>query len=136
MFETYFFLFIDSLFASLVIPIRSEMAFHAMTTFGGFDTYVIYFTAVFGSVLGLIITWKIGKYLTCIRSSQIFQDKEETFDNIQIFWNKYVIWILPIAVFGSVGSVLCLFCGFFRTNVLHFVILVTIGRSIYYYSVL
>ncbi len=133
MLETYSHLFIDSLFASLILPIRSEMMFHAMVIFDEFDSFLIFLTALLASITGLAINWRIGKALIFLKKSQAFKDKDKEIKKVETIWNKYVIWLLPIAVFNSIGPVLCLFSGFFRTNIAYLIILTAIGKTAYYY---
>ena len=132
MFETYFFLFVDSFFASLILPIRSEMALKAMVIFGKYNQYLIFTVAVFASVIGLFINYFIGKYLAFIKRTNLFKDNQEQLTKITNFWNKYIIWFLPIAVFNVFGTVISLFCGFFQTKIKYFLLMVLFGKIAYY----
>lgn len=135
MFETYLFLFVDSLFASLVLPIRHEMVYPAMIIFGGYDKFQVTLIALTSSVIGLTLNYQIGKLLIFIKKSDFFAKNTKDLNRIEIVWNKYLIWLLPIFVLGSMGPILTLFCGFFRTRFIYFLPLITIGRFLYYFII-
>ena len=134
MIQTYFFLFIDSLRASLVFPIKSELTLPAMLIFEAYDKYLIFAVALIASIVGLIINWQIGKFLFgVIKKLSAFDDNQSDLPKLENFWNKYLIWLMPVIVFFSaIGPVFCLFCGFFRVRFWYLLPLILCGRLIYY----
>ena len=133
MIETYLSLFLDTFLASLVLPVKSEMVLPAMLIFNAYDKYLVLAVALAGSVIALLINWQIGKFFSFIKRMDMFADKEEEIIKIENFWNKYVIWFLPVATFfGAIGPILCLFSGFFRVRFWYLLPLIICGRAIYY----
>ena len=132
MLENYIFLFVDSLFSSMILPLRSEMVYPAMVITENFNKYLITLIAILASITGLLINYLIGKYLNIIKKSKVFETNQEELGKCQNFWNKYIIWLLPLMVFSSIGNVTSLFCGFFNTKFIYFLALITIGKVVYY----
>lgn len=134
MIETYLFLFFDSFSSSIILPIRSEMVFDAMIAFNNYNIYLVFLIAFCASILGLLINYVIGKLLTLLKKTEIFKGDQNNLLKIQNFWNKYLIWFLPIMAFYSLGAIFCLFCGFFNSKLRYLIPLIALGRFAYYFT--
>jgi len=118
--ESYIFLFCDSFFSALILPPRSEMVVKLMTSFAGYNYYLVFFIACSASILGSCINFLIGKYFLFLRKSDFFVKKESEIKNAEEKWNKYIIYLLLFSWISAVANPISLLCGFLRTNIYKF----------------
>lgn len=126
-------LFSDSFLAALILPIHNEMLFLAMSSFKNYNNYLIFFITLFASVAGSISSWWFGKKLALITKTKFFTKKQFPIKKLEEKWNKYVVWLLLLASVKTVGNPLSLLSGFFATGIKKFIILIMIGKLIYYF---
>lgn len=131
--EAYNFLFFDSILAELLFPMQNQIVLPAMVIFGGYDIPTIFSIALFGSVLGGLANWYIGRLVdsACRKYVSLEPDSNDKISLIKKFCIKYEIWIIAlcglIPIIGGVGSVLLGFCGV-RIKVFFFIF--TLAKAI------
>lgn len=132
MIETYLLLLTDSFFAFLILPIKTDMVYEAMMVFTPHDKNLISIIALIGSFFALSCNYYLGKSLIFLKKSDFFKNSEESLSKVEKFWNKYLIWALPILALNSFGIIFSLFCGFFRSRPWLVFMLLFLGRAGFY----
>lgn len=130
--ESYFFLFCDSFFAALILPPRSEMVVKLMLTLRGHNIYAVFILAFSASILGSLTNYWIGRYFTFLRATEFFKNKAAEIANSQKKWEKFLVWILLFSWLDVIGSAFAVMAGFFKTDVRKFLLLVLVGKLVYY----
>ncbi len=134
-FESHFFLFVDSFFAALILPPRSEMVVKIMTSLHNFNLYLVFVLSYSASVLGSCANWWIGKYFNFLRHTDFFIKREKEIAKSQQKWNKFLVWILLFSWLGVIGAPFAVMAGFFQSSFKKFLLLVMLGK-VYYYVLL
>ncbi len=129
----YLFLFFDSLTAALILPVRSEMAIHALVVFQGSNPHIIFITALFASIVGSSINWWIGKKLRFLKQSEALKHKAKEMKNAEEKWDKYLVWMLIFSPLKILGNPLSLLAGFLNTSFKKFLAIIFAGKFIYYF---
>jgi membrane protein YqaA with SNARE-associated domain len=132
-FESYFFLFCDSFFASLILTPKSEMVVKLMTVFSGFNIYFVFFLALFGSVLGSFANFFIGRYFLFLHKTEFFKKHLKEITKAEEKWHKFLVYILILSPITAVGNPFTTLAGFFKTKITKFLLLVGISKFFYYY---
>ena len=133
LFESYFFLFYDSLFSALILPPRSEMVVKLMAVFSGYNNYLVFTLAIIGSTSGSLVNWWIGKYFLFLHKTEFFKKRQKEIAKAQEKWRKYLVWILLFSWMDVIGNPFAAMAGFFKTDVKKFLLLVLLGKFFYYY---
>lgn len=136
MWESYLFLFFDSLTSAIILPIKAEMAVQAMSISGLYNQYLIFIIATISSVLGSLINWKIGQSLIFLQNTKILIKYKTQIAEAEIKWNKYVIWMLLFSSLKILGNPLALLAGFLRSNFKKFLMIVIFGKMVYYFHLI
>ena len=134
--ENYLFLFFDSLISSVILPIRTETAVHVMSISGLYNNYLIFIIVSISSILGSIINWEIGQKLIFLQKTKILIKYKTQIEEAEIKWNKYVIWMLLFSSLKILGNPLSLLAGFLRSNFKKFLVIIVIGKVIYYFHLI
>jgi len=134
--ENYLFLFFDSLISAVILPIRTEMAVHVMSISGLYNNYLIFIIASISSILGSIINWEIGQKLIFLQKTKILIKYKTQIKEAEIKWNKYVIWMLLFSSLKILGNPLSLLAGFLRSTFKKFLVIIVIGKVIYYFHLI
>jgi membrane protein YqaA with SNARE-associated domain len=121
-------LFFSSLLAATIFPAQSEALLAGLHIANTHPTWLLLATASSGNILGSIINWLLGFYFTRFQEKKWFPIKEFTFSKATLLYQKYGVWALLFAWVPFIGDCLTIIAGIFRTNILLFIILVTIGK--------
>lgn len=121
-------LFVTAFFAATIFPAQSEAVLIGLSTAGGHAKLVLLTVATIGNVLGSVINWLLGHYLNQFQDRKWFPVKGRTLNKAKSMYLKYSVWTLLLAWVPFIGDPLTLVAGIFRTNILIFIILVTIGK--------
>ena len=133
-FESYSFLFFDSFFSALILPPRSEMVVHLMSILSGYNLYLTFILATLGSCCGSLADWYIGKYFLFVRKTDFLKNKEKELLEAERKWNKFLVYILLLSWISVIGNPFAVLAGFLKTDLKKFLILVLIGKVLYYYT--
>ncbi|MFP3021635.1 MAG: YqaA family protein [Wolbachia sp.] len=125
--ENYLWLFTDSLVSSLILPIHQGFVLYAMLCFrSNYDPLLILLFGTFGSSLGGIGNWHLGRITIFIRKSyHKLESKNKT--------PKIVRYLLICAVallswVPACGSVIQVLSGYFKLNLYIFVPLIILSN--------
>jgi len=122
-------LFASALLAATIFPAQSEMVLAGLHVAGNYSKWLLLIVATTGNVLGSVINWLLGRYLIHFQDRKWFPIKGRALDKSAAIYQKYGVWTLLLAWMPFIGDPLTLVAGIFRTNILLFLILVTIGKA-------
>lgn len=129
-------LFTSSLLAATIFPAQSEIVLTSIYLSDKHNSMILLAVATFGNVLGSCINWVLGRYMMHFKDRKWFPIKGKTIDKATNFFQKYGMWTLLFAWLPIIGDPITLIAGIFRTNILLFIILVTIGKTARYAALL
>ncbi|WFW29902.1 MAG: DedA family protein [Wolbachia endosymbiont of Menacanthus eurysternus] len=126
--ENYFLLFTDSLMSSLILPVYQGFVFRTMLYFRlYYNPLLILFFGIFGSSLGGVINWYLGKMTIFVR--KLFHKMSNEYKTPKIVTNllicAVVLFFSWVPVFGSVIQILS---GYFRSNFRVFALLTILSN--------
>jgi membrane protein YqaA with SNARE-associated domain len=133
--EHFIHLFIDSLTAAIILPLRTESVVEIMASFPEYNKYLIYTTALLASMLGSLINYYIGRFIGALRHSSLYTIDKKNWQNIRKF-SSYLIWLLLFSWVDFFGNLFTLFAGFIKINLALFLILLFLGKAVYYLVIL
>ena len=111
--EVYLLLFVDSMVASLVLPLSRFTAFDIMCCFGGYGVTLSVLIGALGASFGGLINWFLGRLLYLARISYHKSSVSGSYMNFYIT----VILLLLLTALGwvhVVGSLINVVCGYLR----------------------
>lgn len=129
-------LFASALIAATILPAQSEAVLIGLHTTGNYSKWLLLTVASVGNVLGSVINWLLGRYLIHFKDRKWFPIKGRTLNKAESLYQKYGVWTLLLAWTPFIGDPLTLVAGIFRTNILLFLLLVTIGKVARYAALL
>ena len=130
--EAYSFLFVDSFFAALILTPRSEFVVKLMLIFSGYHIYLVFAIAFFGSVMGSLANWQIGKYFLFLHKTDFFKSKSKEIAQAEKKWHKFLVYILLFSWMGVIGGPFAVLAGFLKTTIKQFLFLVMSSKALYY----
>jgi membrane protein YqaA with SNARE-associated domain len=122
------FLFLSSFLAATIFPAQSEIVLVSLNIANNHDKFLLVAIATIGNVLGALVNWFIGYYLIKFRNKKWFPIQKKKIDKYSRFYQKWGMLSLLLAWVPIVGDPLTVIAGIFKTNILLFLILVTIGK--------
>jgi membrane protein YqaA with SNARE-associated domain len=129
-------LFGFSFLAATILPFQSEITLAYLVQDGMHAPLLLLAVATAGNVLGAVVNWLLGRYLVHFQDRKWFPIKGKSLEKATNMYNKYGVWTLLLAWAPFIGDPLTFVAGLFRTHILTFLILVTIGKSVRYILVL
>jgi membrane protein YqaA with SNARE-associated domain len=92
--------------------------------------------ATVGNTLGSAVNWGLGRYLLHFRERPWFYFTTEQIDKAQHWFQRYGVWSLLFAWLPLGGDVLTLVAGVMRVRLWLFLVLVGLGKSLRYLTVM
>ena len=132
---SYFTLFFSSFLAATILPFYSEVFLFAMVQ-QGLPGWSLVATASLGNTLGSVVNWYLGRYLLKYQDKKWFYFKQSQIEKSQRWFERYGKWSLLFAWLPVGGDVLTLIAGMLKIRLSTFIILVGIGKTLRYISVL
>lgn len=132
--EAYYFLLFDSVLAELILPLQTQLVYPAMVIFGGYNIPVIFMIAIFGSMVGAVGNWYIGRLANTAMNKYAAPkpEKEQLLGKISHFIYKWrILFALGCGFFPVIGGLLSLIFGFFSIRVIYFLAFFTIAKAAY-----
>lgn len=129
-------LFVSAFLSATLLPGSSEalLATYIATEKG--NVWVLLVMAVTGNVLGSVVNWFIGRFLSQYVGRKWFPISERRYAQATNWFNKYGKWSLLLAWLPVIGDPLTIVAGGLRVPIGIFVILVTIGKLVRYLVIL
>lgn len=127
--ELFGLIFLNSLLGHFVLSFQPESLWEVAALFGK-DLHVVIPAAVLGSTIGFSLNFLMG-YLLSLARRRMKNFNEDTYEHIAQYARRYGIfalifsdfWFMPVAAFGI---------GFLRGNPVVAVLLIFIGRVLFY----
>lgn len=128
----YISLFISSFSSSTILPGHSEIT---LTTFILLEQYSVFFLIFFaslGNILGSIINWYLGFYITKFIKKSWFPIQKKQLDKVSLWYIKYGKWSLFLSWVPFIGDPLTMVAGMFRVSLMIFITIVSISKILRY----
>lgn len=135
MITSYALLFAAAFLAATVLPFYSEVYLLALYA-DGEPAILLLLVATVGNTLGSLVNWILGVYLLHFKDRKWFYFSDRQIQRGQSWFNRYGVWSLLFAWLPLGGDALTLIAGLMKVPVTHFLILVTLGKSIRYLAVI
>ena len=130
--DSYLFLFFDSFLSMLIMIPNSHMAFYAMLEFGLYNSKIMTLVGLLGDLLGGMTNYLIG-YFLCYLKEKVTQNKRSPkFLSLTLQVQNKLFGLAVFSFVPLLGVLFTTFSGFFKVRVYKFVVVLLIGRSIYY----
>lgn len=134
MLTSYLMLFGSAFLAATILPFYSEVVLFALLRAGG-DPVLLVLVASVGNTLGAAVNWLLGRYLLHYQDRRWFFFKPEQISKAQSWFNRYGFWTLLLAWLPIGGDALTFVAGIMRVRLWVFMVLVGIGKTARYISI-
>lgn len=129
-------LFLNAFLAATILPLSSELTLGAMALADPDRTQALLVAASTGNTLGSASNWLLGRFLLHFRDRRWFPASPATLERAGAIFRRYGLWSLLLAWLPVIGDPLTIVAGMLRTPFLPFVVLVAIGKTARYATIL
>jgi membrane protein YqaA with SNARE-associated domain len=126
---SYIGLFLSALVAATVLPMQSEAVLVGLLLGGAHSVVGLLLVATVGNVLGSVINWGLGRYITRYRHRRWFPASEAQMARAEGWYHRYGRWSLLGAWLPVVGDPLTVVAGVLREPFVPFLVLVTLAKG-------
>src|SRR3546814_11506113 len=105
-FGAYAGLFGSALISATLLPGSSEVVLLALLASGTGDAATLVIVATVGNVLGSLVNWTIGRFLSSFRDRRWFPVKPDAYDRAVAWYGRYGRWSLLMSWVPFVGDAL------------------------------
>ena len=130
--EAYISLFISSFLSSTIIPGHSEITLTTLIFLEKYSQLLLIFFASLGNILGSIVNWYLGIYMTKLEDKNWFPFKKKQLDKASSWYLKYGKWSLFLCWVPIIGDPLTIVAGMFRVSFFIFITIVSISKVLRY----
>ena len=127
--EAYSSLFISSFLSSTILPGHSEITLTTLILLEKYSQILLIFFASFGNILGSVINWYLGFYITKFVNKSWFPYKKKQLDKASLWYLKYGKWSLFFSWVPIIGDPLTIVAGIFRVPLVIFITIVSISKA-------
>ena len=127
-------LFTVSLIAATVFPFQSEIALLGMLLADHYPWWHLLLVASAGNILGSVVNWVMGRFLTRFEGRRWFPVKREILLRAERWYQRYGRWSLLLS-WMPFGDALTIVAGLLRERLWVFLALVTIAKTGRYLAV-
>ncbi len=125
---TYGGLFLAALIAATILPAQSEAALAALIAAGREPVWALVAVASLGNVLGSLINYVLGWFVTRFENRRWFPASREQIAKAEGWYRRYGKWSLLASWVPIIGDPLTVVAGVLRENVWVFLALVTVAK--------
>ena len=125
-------LFLSAFTSATLLPGTSEAALLALLASGRGEPGLLVTVATVGNVLGSLVNWLIGRFLSAYRDRRWFPVRAATYDRAVGWYGRYGAWSLLMSWLPVIGDPLTVIAGALRVDFLRFVVLVSVGKGARY----
>jgi membrane protein YqaA with SNARE-associated domain len=125
-------MFASSFLAATILPVVSEAVLAGFAGLGGGDLVALVLVATVGNVLGAVVNWWIGGWLTHWQDKKWFPIKAKNLDHASRVFNRWGQPSLLLAWTPFLGDPLTFVAGILRVPIVPFLVYVTIGKAARY----
>ncbi len=130
--EAYTSLFISSFLSSTILPGHSEITLTTLFLLEKYSQFLLIFFASLGNILGSIVNWFLGLYITKFINKRWFPFSKKQLDKGSSWYLKYGKWSLFLCWVPIIGDPLTIVAGMFRFPLIIFIIIVSISKVLRY----
>ena len=130
--EAYISLFISSFLSSTILPGHSEITLTTFILLEKYSQFLLIFFASLGNILGSIVNWFLGVYITQFVNNSWFPVPKKQLDKASSWYLKYGKWSLFLCWVPIIGDPLTIVAGMFRFPLIIFIIIVSISKVLRY----
>ena len=130
--EAYGSLFISSFLSSTILPGHSEITLTTFILLEKYSQILLIFFASLGNILGSIINWYFGFYITKFVNKIWFPFTIKQINKVSLWYLKYGKWSLFFSWLSFIGDPLTIVAGMFRVPLIIFIIIVSISKILRY----
>lgn len=125
-------MFASAFLAATILPVVSEAVLAGFSAMQGADLALLVVVATVGNVLGAVVNWWIGGWLTHWQDRKWFPIKAKNLDHASRVFNRWGQPSLLLAWTPFLGDPLTFVAGLLRVPIVPFLIYVTIGKAARY----
>ena len=122
-------MFLAALVAATLIPAQSEAVLVALILQGEHPVWVLLVVATGGNVLGSVVNWGLGRFLSRFSDRHWFPVSQSQMDRATRWYARWGHWSLLGAWLPVVGDPLTLAAGVLREPLWRFVLIVTLAKG-------
>ena len=130
--EVYASLFISSFLSSTILPGHSEIILIAFIFLKKYPIIHLIFFASIGNILGSILNWCIGYFLTNLKDRKWFPIDKSQLTRASSWFLKYGKWTLFLSWVPIIGDPLTIVAGIFRVPIHIFILIVSLAKTMRY----
>ena len=130
--EVYASLFISSFLSSTILPGHSEIILTAFIFLKKYPIIDLIFFASIGNILGSILNWCIGYFLTNLKDRKWFPINKSQLTRASSWFLKYGKWTLFFSWVPIIGDPLTIIAGIFRVPIYTFILIVSLAKTMRY----
>ena len=130
--EVYASLFISSFLSSTILPGHSEIILTAFIFLKKYPIIDLIFFASIGNILGSILNWCIGYFLTNLKDRKWFPVNKSQLTRASSWFLKYGKWTLFLSWVPIIGDPLTIIAGVFRVPIHIFILIVSLAKTMRY----
>ena len=130
--EVYASLFISSFLSSTILPGHSEIILTAFIFLKKYPIIDLIFFASIGNILGSILNWCIGYFLTNLKDRKWFPIDKSQLTRASSWFLKYGKWTLFLSWVPIIGDPLTIVAGIFRVPIHIFILIVSLAKTMRY----
>jgi membrane protein YqaA with SNARE-associated domain len=134
----YAWIFSGALIAGTILPFLpgfSELALAGVLAAGQGDPWLLVLSATVGNIIGSIINYFIGRYVSGLAGRRWFPATEAQMQRASAAFNRRGVWILLMAWLPAVGDLITTVAGLLRTDFKLFLVLISIGKFLRYFAI-
>ena len=130
--EAYSSLFISSFLSSTILPGHSEITLITLVLLEKYSQFLLILYASLGNILGSIVNWYLGIYITKFMNRNWFPLKKKQLDKASLWYLKYGKWSLFLCWVPIFGDPLTIIAGVFRVPLIIFLTIISISKVLRY----
>ena len=131
-FFSYWGLFLAAFIAATLLPAQSELVLSGLLVAGQQPAWALIVVASVGNVLGSVVNWIMGRYVSRFSGRRWFPIKRENLLKAERWYRKYGRWSLLLSWAPVIGDPLTLAAGLLREPLWSFILLVALAKTARY----
>ncbi len=131
-FTTYVSLFFAAFLAATIIPAQSEVGLSALILTSGNSVMLLIAVAAIGNVLGAVVNWYLGQWITRFSDRRWFPIKPTQLTRAMLWYHKYGRWSLLLSWVPFIGDPITTAAGVLREPLLSFLLIVSFAKTARY----
>jgi membrane protein YqaA with SNARE-associated domain len=122
-------LFFAAFLAATLIPAQSEAVLVGLLLSEGYSALLLVMTATLGNVLGSVVNWVLGRFLTAYADRRWFPVSEQQLSRAAGWYRRWGYWSLLGSWLPIVGDPLTLAAGVMKEPLWRFILIVTLSKG-------